>query len=539
VVTFKCPPASPVLPKPQLNLVLKTKILSLDFSRERAERWAQFGIGLLVLYASVRGIVAALSKPFWYDEIFTLIMARQPTLGMMWSALRRGVDSQPPLFDLIERATRVFPNPEVGFRLPSIVGFACVLICLYVFVQRRSGAIYGLVAAAMTMLTFLYVPYAVEARPYSLVAACVALALIAYQRAASPRWVVVLVLALTIAENLHYYSVFALIPFAAAEAVYYWQTSKVRWRVWIALAIGASPLIALWQLLSRFRAVYGLSFWAQPERGTLVHFYGDFLQISFFWGLAVSIVCGLAVLGILRFGPAEAGEEPGESLLHERVLVFALLAMPLVVYVATKVLHGGYTERYALYSVLGISLATGLILPRMGYRTRVLVPAVLLVALGINEASFWLSRANPPGHLGSPANAAEQMVNSTIYDDLPVVVTNTHEYLQLAYYAPPDLASRLVSVVDPGAARRYSASDGDDKALALLANYSRFRVYDFHDFHSAYSSFLLYQDSSEPLGWWPQRLVDDGYVLRVVASAGEDLVYLVTPPELSARERGR
>jgi Dolichyl-phosphate-mannose-protein mannosyltransferase len=519
--------------------VPKSLIASLAFSRERAERSAQYGIFLLVLYASLRGIVTALSKPFWYDEIFTLIMARQPTLGMMWSALRRGVDSQPPLFDLLERATRVFPNPEVGFRLPSILGFACVLVCLFVFVRRRSGAVYGLIAAATTMLTFLYVPYAVEARPYSLVAACVALALVAYQRAASVRWVVVMALALTIAENLHYYSVFALIPFASAEAVYSWQSSRIRWRVWIALAIGASPLILLWQLLSRFRAIYGLTFWARPDRGTLLHFYGDFLQISFFWGLAVSIVCGLAVLGILKVAPSEPGEEPSESLLHERVLVFALLAMPVVVFLATKILHGGYTERYALYSVLGISLATGLILPRMGYRTRLLVPAVLLLALAVNEASFWLSRANPPGQLGSPATAAEQMVNSTTYDDLPVVVTNTHEYLQLAYYAPPDLAGRLVSVVDPGAARRYDASDGDDKALALLAGYSRFRVYDFHDFHSAYSSFLLYQDSSEPLGWWPQRLVDDGYVLRVVASAGEDLVYLVTAPEVSGREAGR
>lgn len=510
--------------------MLKTQHPFADFLRARAERGALYGIVLLVLYASVRGIVAAFSKPFWYDEIFTLIMARQPSLGMMWNAIRRGVDGQPPLFYVIERAARVFPNPEIGFRLPSIIGFACVLVCLFLFVRRRSGAAYGLISASTAMLTFLYIPYAVEARPYSLVAACVALALVAYQRAAaSLRWTAVLAVALTIAENLHYYSVFALIPFALAEAVYTWQSLQIRWRIWIALAIGASPLIALWQLLARFRAVYGLNFWAQPDRATVLHFYGDFLQISFFWGLAVSIVCGLAVLVVLRFAPGETGEEASERLLHERVLVFALLAMPLIVFAATKLLHGGYTERYALYSVLGISLATGLVLPRMGDRTRLLVPSFLLLALVVNESSFWLSRANPPGRLGSPATVAEQMVGGTTYDDLPVVVTNTHEYLQLAYYAPPGLSSRLVSIVDPGAARRYANNDSDDKALTLLADFSPLRVYDFQSFHNYYSSFLLYEDSREPLGWWPQRLVDDGYILRVVASAGEELVFLVTP----------
>jgi Dolichyl-phosphate-mannose-protein mannosyltransferase len=228
-------------------MTTKLRRLSVYLSGGPIQRWAQYGIFLLAVYASARGIVASLSKPFWYDEIFTLIMPRQPTLGMIWSALRHGVDSQPPLFDLVERATRVIPNAEIGFRLPSILGFACALIYLYLFVRRRTGAVYGLLAASTAMLTFLYMPYAVEACPYSLVAACVALALVSYQRAGtSLRWTAVLALALTIGENLHYYSIFALVPFGVAEVVYSWESSKIRWRIWVALAIGVSPLLAFY-----------------------------------------------------------------------------------------------------------------------------------------------------------------------------------------------------------------------------------------------------------------------------------------------------
>ena len=59
-----------------------------------------------------------------------------------------------------------------------MIGFGCVLICLFVFVRRRSGGIYGLLSAGLALLTTLYMTYAVEARSYSLVTACVAIALV-------------------------------------------------------------------------------------------------------------------------------------------------------------------------------------------------------------------------------------------------------------------------------------------------------------------------------------------------------------------------
>jgi hypothetical protein len=499
-----------------------------------AERWAGYGICLLVLYATARAVVASISKPFWYDEIFTLIMSRQPNLAMLWSALRRGADSQPPLFDLIERATRVVPNAEIGSRLPSVIGFACVLVCLFVFVRRRSGGVYGLISAGIAMLTTLYLPYAIEARPYSLVAACVAVALVAYQRAPSLRWVGLMAFALAIAESLHYYAIFAIIPFAVAEAVFSWQMSKIRWSIWIALMIGASPLAFFWQLLARFKAIYGQNFWGRPTLVILREVYGHFLQVSYFWGLAAAITCGLAVLGIFSLVRREPATEFADGFFHERVLILFLVATPLTVLVATKLLHGGYTERYVLYSVLGVSLATGLVLPRLGRPTLILFSSVLVCALAIQEVSFWGSQRKSPWHLQSPAAVAERMLSSAGHADLPVVVAVGRQYLQLAYYASPTLGARLVSVVDAPTALRYIGTDSDDRALPLLATCFPLRVYDFQVFHSAYPSFLLYSNASETLGWWPDRLVHDGYGLQVVASESDHLIFLVTRPEAAS-----
>ena len=154
---------------------------------------AALGIWILIAYAIVRSLFAAASKPFWYDEVFTLIVARQPSLSAIWRALAQPADSQVPPFYLVERAAAaLLHNPHIGFRLPAICGFACTLVFVFLFVKRRSGALYALLCTSMLLLTVAYTTYAVEARAYSLLVACIALALLCYQRAPEPRWLVLM-----------------------------------------------------------------------------------------------------------------------------------------------------------------------------------------------------------------------------------------------------------------------------------------------------------------------------------------------------------
>ena len=60
----------------------------LLFESERRagyERAAYVLMGLLVAYSFVRGIRAAVVRPFWFDELYTLTIAGQPTLRDLWS----------------------------------------------------------------------------------------------------------------------------------------------------------------------------------------------------------------------------------------------------------------------------------------------------------------------------------------------------------------------------------------------------------------------------------------------------------------------
>ena len=504
------------------------------FSRE-AERWPQFGICLLTLYATVRAIVAAHIRPFWFDEILTWIMSHQPNVAAIWNGIRQVVDGQPILFYLIERAFAILPNREIALRLPSVAGFDCVLICLFVFVRRRSGAVYGLVSAAIAMLTSLYMPFAIEARPYSLVAACVAMALVAYQRADQLRWAALMALALAMAECLHYYSVFALIPFAAAEIALSWQMSKIRWSIWIALAFGALPLAVFWPILAHIKAVLGGNRSLWPISADLVHIYGGFLNISWYLGLPVAIVCGLALVGALSPASAsglplsrrELPNETSDKFWHERVLIAFLPAVPLLVIVTVRLLHGGFVDRYVIYAVLGVPLTAGVLLPRLGKRALILFSALLACSIALQEASFWFFPEQPLWSFQSPAEGAESLLKDAGHTDLPVVVADSFNYPVLDFYAPDSLARRLVTVTSAPTWRPGSA----DQAVSLMATYYPFKVYDFTAWHSTHPSFLLYSSLGDLQNWWAGNLVQSDYDLRPVASNEDHIVFLVSSPE--------
>src|SRR5882724_7462417 len=251
----------------------------------------------LIIYAAIRSTFQAATRPFWYDEVCTWVIVRQHGVAAMWSALSHGVDGQPLGYYLVERFAAVFTrNEEISFRLPSIVGFACLLMCVYAFARKRSGNLNAVVCAAIPFFTVLFDPFAVEARPYSLVIACLAFAVVCYQNAPSTSWMILMGLSLALAQTFHYYCVVSFFPFIAAETVWTLLNRRLRIWVWLAFCIGLLPLIIFWPVLSRFRAYYGAHFWAVPSLAGAEASYGWYFNSSTALGIDLAAVTALAVL---------------------------------------------------------------------------------------------------------------------------------------------------------------------------------------------------------------------------------------------------
>ncbi len=502
----------------------------------RLEKWggdrlATAGIWVVILYTALRNVLAAATRPFWYDELCTLAVARQLDLSAMWKAFGQAYDSGTPLFWLVEHVFgRLVANPEIAYRLPSILSFGCVLLCLFVFVRRRSGATVAFLSAIVPILTPMYRPYAIEARGYGLVLASISIALVCYQRAPRWFWVFLMGLSLVAAEAFHYYAFFAFFPFGLAELTWMAKKREFRWSVWLALFAGFLPLAAGWSHLMQVKHFYGVHFWGQPSLRTTAGAYGWFLKTSAPVGIAMATVLSVAALWMVLVpefsGIKERNGSDNHS--HEPMLIVGFLSLLWVELVVTKVVHGSLTERYALATVLGLALATGCVVGVLGRRSIVLLSIFLLVGILLQEGFSRPTERNHLGKLESPAESVEALVGEVGYSDLPIVVSDGHDYVQVAYYTSPEWSKRFVGLVDPPSSVAYAGNDTLDLQMFALQCCLALQVYQFQAFAPGHSRFLLYSSGVDEFDWWPRRLRRDGYRLEVLALEKGQTLYLAS-----------
>lgn len=557
--------AEPAGKQPEMKRENDSAISTLTAPGERAAQseaataahrpWVERAIvaffALLIVYSAVRSVYGAKAKAFWNDEVYTAIVTRQPNVATIWRALKDGADGQPPLFYLVERAAdKLVPNREIAFRVPSILAFCVLMWCMFAWLRRRYGALVAAAAGMIPLLTMLYDSFAVEARPYALLIACLSVALCCYQRAPKAGWTIGLGLSLTLAQAFHYYALLAIAPFVAAEAVFWLKTRWLRGGVWAALACPLVPLIAFWPLISAVKREYGgPHYWAQPTVLPIFGFYNWLFQLPpmyardipntagnigiacAFWAIAVCAISVLVWRG-LRARPEN------DASFHEPILMAGLLAMPIVVYATAKIAHGSETERYMLAAALGIAMAFGYALSRMRRRLVLVVGALLLLCVGAQETNFWIP-LYLTRELGPPQSVVKTLIRKAGHPELPVVVSEGLNCLSLAYYETPNPSRRLVGIADPELAVKYTDFDTLDKNLLVLRPYTPLRIYDFESFQKEYPVFLLYARTSGKYyqDWWPRYLAQQGYSMQTLATHEATSVYLVDLTKAAAEKR--
>lgn len=495
-------------------------------SKGQDERWATVCIWIVILYTFVRNVLFAASRPFWFDELNTVIVAGQPTLGKLWYALRHAEDSAPLLYVLVEHVcAALIPKAEIAYRVPSILAFACILWCLFVFIRTRSGPGIAFVCAVLPLFTEVYEKYAAEARSYECVVACIAAALVCYQRVDQKRWVIGLAASLFGAGAFHYYGFFVLVPFLAAEFLHAIRTRALRRGVWLAIFSGFLPVVAAYPILRQMKRYYGTHFWGQATWAAVWNVYGRFPYRG-----ALIAMAALAIISVITiFTPVWKRPHAGPELsfANEHVVAIVLIALPIIEYVGIKLAHGALTMRYALALVLGVSIAASYALRFMG-RWVVVAATIGIVLLMLGQEVFqWKDRMPRPAQFMSQTSSFERLAAAAGHADLPIVVSDGEAYTQLDYYAPPEWRRRMVGLVDPASAVAYAGSDSVDRQMAALSCCFPLRVYSFGVFASEYPSFLLYSNGGD-FDWWPRRLAADEDDLQVLVADRNQKVYLAT-----------
>jgi 4-amino-4-deoxy-L-arabinose transferase-like glycosyltransferase len=496
-------------------------------------RWGIWVLAALLLPAVAIEMQNALTRPFWFDELFTVGIAALGTPSAIWQALLTGVDTHPPFFYAVTNlGTHLATNEQLAYRIPSLFGYFITLFCLYSFVERRVGFVGGLIAALVASLSGFHA-YAVEARPYGLEVGFLALGLLCWQRLEASRWFgVPLGLFLAAAVASHYYAILAIPALFVAEALRMYRTREFRFAAWIPLACSITPVLAALPHMRVIAATYGAHFWSHATLFSLAQSYSE---LSRGGSITAGVFVILFAIMLARGLPASTmvhGLLPRQFVdrvnMEECVLAALLLCLPIETYFAAKVTEGGLIMRYVLPTVLGLAIATGFSITWLGGTARAMLLAVLIVSYVTSTVTdaktVFLNRARSAA-VNSPSPALERLLRD-YPSPLPVVVSSAVDYLRLAHYARPELAARILALVDSKEALSAVGTDQVDISASLLRPYTRAKIEDFSAFRVANRHFLLFSTGTT-FDWWPERLSQKGHIVRLRHEQGQNRLYEV------------
>jgi hypothetical protein len=470
--------------------VLEKNLLRLEHLAETLarRRWLVL-VAFSLLYA-VPTLQLARGKLIWDDEFFTLYISKAANYTEILRALATGADQHPPPFYwLTHQVLSLFGASHTTLRLPAVVGFWMACVSLFLFVSRRTSNLWGLVAMLIPLVTPSYY-YASEARGYGLMIGFAGLALISWQAAADGRarglWTILLAISLAGAVSSHYYAVLILFALSSGELVRALALRRLDKPIWLAFA---APLVPLLLFLPTIRSASGYSahFWARPlwpaslksYEGLLGHVMGAICCVS---------VCAL-LYSALRLDRVERKHQTLRLKIWEVAAVIGLIALPVVTMVLAKTLTNGFTMRYVLPTLLGVSVALSYLaylLFRGSSIMAVVLSGIAVLWFGFSLYQFDTRQRKEIDEVISDMRFLNQQV------DLPVAMAEVTRFHRLSYYAPRSLVSRLAYLSDPVYSLRYRGHNTVDRGLLQLRPWFPIRVVDFSSFIVSHPKFLVY-----------------------------------------------
>ena len=477
------------------------EVIARYLERHRVAVFALFTV-LVVVPIAIR----AAAKPFWHDEIYTVLLAGLPSITSHWAAVRDGADLAPPLNAFATRGVKAVAGVgPVVTRIPPMIGFWTMTLVVFVTVRRRANTTYALAASCIPLFTSAY-RYSYEARPYGLMMGLAAVAWWSWAEAARGRGRgrCLPILGLSLAAGLwnHYYAVLAYAPMLIGEAVRSIRSRRIDPGVFLAVAgslLAAVPLLPLIRMLS----AQASSFWARPTMADIpatYRFLFDSLNVAGFrWAIAV-----IALLVVIAsFRPAHQEPVTRQLPAHEIAAGLTCLLLPALGALLGIMATGVFVSRYALPAVAGASITIPLTIERLARRARASELVLLAVMAGTYLGTLPSLRSVEP--FENPV-AARSLLVGALRMPGPTVASGQLWYLQLWYYAPLELKSRLVYLADPESGLRYRGSDVFDRGYLALARWTPVTVEPFGPFTERHRAFRVYASGA---GWLLDRLRDE------------------------------
>jgi hypothetical protein len=477
---------------------------------------------LFVIYVCAH-LGYSLRIPLWHDEIFTFYIAQAPSLRDLLH-LTRTIDLNPPLSYILTRATfHLFGVGTLQTRLPEIAGFWMALVCISLFVRRRAGNAYAILAAVILFCSKTTNP-AIDGRPYGLMFGFGALMLVAWQSSTiaedkgsrSLRSDLLLAVAASALLLTHVFGLFLWAAIVAAEIAHSFEHRRLTLSRLAALFL---PLACTAFYIPIFRSHTAESF-PPAFQAHLSDILGYFADRTFkeFESIAFTIFLVAAVGGLawLRPAPRFVLTRP------EWVAVLCFVLTPVVIVARLAHEHAGFFYRYGDAAMLGTAILFTVLLCRLAANR----PAVALLAAviflffssRIQHTAMFVSHGQIFRH--TEPTIVPFRLDAASNANLPLVVNSGIVFVEMNNHESPQLLDRTYYLTGGPVALHYT------NANIFEGMADEIGAFHLHGHAAPYAAFirqhphfyLLAGDHDYPEDWLLRKLHDDGAQMRILAN---------------------
>ncbi|MGO9303380.1 MAG: hypothetical protein ACLP3R_06705 [Candidatus Korobacteraceae bacterium] len=483
--------------------------------------WAVLFVVLFLACAIAKDV----RTPMWTDELFTLHISQQSGAAEIVKATLDGSDGAPPLYAMIVSAILpVVRNEALAVRLPATLGYCGMIICLLAFCRRRLPAAYSMAAALLACDACLV--YSIEGRCYGVVLGCAAGALLCWQSAVDGRRRIIAIplfaLCVSLMTAMHYYSIFFLVPLFLAEMVR-WRTSR---KLDLGVLAAMAPVLLVLGLhypLIAATTRFQKHFWSPAVWHNIPEFYD-----TYFVTILKRCVLPVGVLAVFSTTSDDRSAKQPSLVPPEWVVTGAFSLMPLCVVVLSKYTTHVFASRYVLWAVPGFAVLVAALLCRAA-RGRAAVGVSLL---GLLVALAALGDVRYLRHLRErPALREGEVVRQALASlpdgTEPIVVADSHVFMELSYYAESRIRERLIYPVSRDLELRYFGYDTASLLLTALSHRTKLHILGYDAVVAAQPRFVL---AALPNNYLPWDLIKAGYRVVPIGSSIAPVLYEVEAP---------
>jgi hypothetical protein len=455
-------------------------------------------------------------KLMWHDEFLVLWTNQVPGLAnLLRIQTHYPISLDPFLYHaLAHLGIHAFGANAFAIRLPSLLGFLLMQVCLLIYVRRTAGERAGMIALVFPALTPA-LRYAIDGRPYGLLLGLTGMVMVSWQTAArrdSKRTgaLVALGLAIALALNTHYFSLLLLIPLLAAEASRTLQRRKVDLPVLASIAAGSLGILFVLPFMkaaSEFRA----HVW-DPFVGPVRILGAYLMMLPFSHNPALLLIETFAGLILCCFLLQNLRTSMAR---HEEIFLLVLTALPIFGWTVGRFIVHTFDPRYSIPALAGFSGVVAIALHRLISarlrRPHAVFAAFLLLELVIGTVHVMQERTTTKNVLARLTVSPETKAAIQARPNQPIYVQNLELFGRASYYTPDTaVRSRFALVYSRDRELRILGADTIGLSAIHMTHYCDFKIVPFEALSGQPGDDLfVFEEESASDAWIRRALAAD------------------------------